>query len=261
MTLRHTVKQAIGASMAAVNPQCDYARAIFVIAHMRCGSTALSNILCTRPDVSGYGESHVRHDGRNALGRIVVNQALRGGWRPRARHIFDKILHDRHDRGATPAFYGARGIFVAREPGPAIQSIRNLYAGLDRREYGTDEEAALYYVQRMGTMMYHWTRFHESRRIALTHAQLVEQPEAMLVRISDRLAIRPALQNHYHSPAASQKGGGGDPTASGSFTRIEARSTDPVMAERKLDALDVPPDLARQARAAYDLFLTRAAAA
>ena len=256
--MRDGIKTLLGGAMRAANPQCRFDRAIFVLAHMRCGSTALSNILCSRPDVSGYGEAHIRYDGPAALGRLAVNQALRGAWTPTARHLFDKVLHDRHDADADPRFYEARAIFVARAPAAAIRSIRRLYDGLERRgEYDTDAQAARYYVDRLATLGRHWDRFAPDRRVGLDHAALLADPEAELARASTALGLVPPLENRYRSPAASRAGGGGDPTASGRHTRIERRAPD-----HGADAaipLDLPADLRAEAEAAHAAFLRRIA--
>lgn len=247
--MRNAVKSLAGQSMALINPQCRYDRSIFILAHMRCGSTALSNILCSRPDVSGYGEAHIRYDGQAALGRLVVNQALRGGWSPKATHLFDKLLHSRHDAAAPEAFFSARAIFVTRPPAAAIRSIRKLYASLDRSEYGTDVEAAQYYIERHHRLAALWDRFPADRRIGLTHADLMSDPEGTLARISGHLDLTPPLENRYDSPKASRKGGGGDPTTSGKYTSIKASPQDP--SKDAGIALDIPPDMRRDAEEAH----------
>lgn len=205
--------------------------------------------------MSGYGEAHIRYDGPGALGRLAINQALRGGWSPRARHLFDKILHNRHDAAAVPGFFTARAIFVARDPGPAIRSIRQLYAELGRDEYGTDTEAATYYAERVEALADLWHRFPADRRAGTTHAALLAAPETGLAQLSQRLKIDPPLENRYESPAASRGGGAGDPTASGRFTRIEPRPPDAARDAAALDTLAIDEPLRRRAAAAYDRFL------
>jgi hypothetical protein len=249
MSMRDLIKQGVGATVAHAAPQCRYDRAIFVLAHMRCGSTALSNILCSRPDISGYGEAHIRYDGRAALGRLVVNQALRKAWKPRARYLFDKILHNRHDDAAPQAFFEARAIFVLRPPGAAVRSIRTLYNQLGRDEYGTDTAATVYYIERVQAMACQWARFDPARRVGLTSAGLLSDPDTALARISDRLTLRPPLENRYDSNAQACKGGAGDPLVSGRYNRIEPSTA--ASAPDLLDALEVPDAMRREAAAAH----------
>ncbi len=251
--MRENLKSAAGRTAAMLLPQCQYRNCIFILAHMRCGSTALSNILCSRPDVTGYGEAHIRYKSRDSLGRLVVNQALRGGWTPRAAHLFDKLLHTRHDAEAPPEFFESRAIFVARRPKPAIRSIRKLYEGLGRDEYGTDSAAAEYYLERVNRLVELWQAFPADRRVGLTHSDLIGDPEAQLARISSALSLQPPLENRYESPTASRKGGGGDPTASGKHTRIEKRADDPARDEAI--ALDVSAELEAAVTRAYERFV------
>ncbi|MES2666271.1 MAG: sulfotransferase [Pseudomonadota bacterium] len=248
--MRDRAKAWAGQAVAAVNPQCRFDRAVFVLAHMRCGSTALSNVLCSRPDISGYGEAHVRYLGPQSLGQLVVNQALRRGWKPGARHLFDKLLHNRHDEAAPPAFFTARAILVAREPVAAIRSVRALYAGPGRVLYQTDAEVAAYYIARVEALLAMWPRFAAGRRVALTHAELLTTPDAALARISDRLGFGVPLENRYVSPVASRKSGGGDPVVSGRHTRIVARADRPDSGA----ALEVDPAVLAAAQDAYARF-------
>ncbi len=256
--MRDTIKTILGNGVAAVAPQARYDDCLFVLAHMRCGSTALSNILCSRPDVSGYGEAHIRYDGDGALGRLVMNQALRRSWTPGASHLFDKILHSRHDAAACEAFHRARVIFVARRPEPTIRSVRALYARLGRSEYGSDLEAAQYYVERLDTLLRIWLRFAAGRRIGLTSETLMAQPDAALDRISRRLAITPPLANRYESRAASRRGGAGDPLVSARYTRIEPRQ---AAESGEAGPLDLPGELLERAQALYARFETEIACA
>ena len=215
------LKQALGGAIAMLAPQCDYRRALFIIGHMRCGSTALSNILVSRSDFSGYGEAHVRYADQAALGVLVLNQWRRGSWRPQAAQLFDKILHSQYDAAASPAFFGARAIFVARDPGATSVSIRSLFAALGSDEYASDEACADYYAERLATMAALWSRFAPDRRVAVTHAGLTADPEATLRHIGDRLGIAPPLRNAYVAPAAGGGRGAGDPLNAHRYNRIE----------------------------------------
>lgn len=248
-SLRDTVKGLAGRGMAAVNPQCRFERTIFILAHMRCGSTALSNVLCSRPDVSGYGEAHVRYRSEESLGRLVVNQALRGGWKPRAAYLFDKLLHNRHDAEAPASFFRARAVFVLREPEASAISVRKLFQGSGKAEYQDDEAALGYYCDRVERLAQLWPRFPAERRIGITHVRMMADPEGALGALSQRFAFLPPLENRYASNPASRRGGGGDPTVSGTLTRIEPRAT-PASA-RPTPRLDVSPALLQRATDAY----------
>lgn len=245
--MREPIKDSLGHLVAGVNGQCRFDRAIFVLAHMRCGSTALSNVLCSRPDVSGYGEAHIAYANRAGLGKLVINQARRRAWTRGAPWLFDKILHSRHDRDASAEFFQAKAIFLTRAPAESVRSIRKLFAGLGKNQYLTDAESASYYEERMAALATLWPRFPAANRVGLTHTMLIENPEAALARISAMIGLDPPLRNDYRSHAASRSGGGGDPTQSGQLNRIEKR------AERDAEAppLEISAEQAARLEAAY----------
>jgi hypothetical protein len=245
--MREATKAMLGSVVGTVDPRCRFDRSVFILAHMRCGSTALSNILCSRPEISGYGEAHIAYRTPSDLGRLVVNQALRGAWNPRARFLFDKVLHSRHDATVPPDFFRSRAIFLCRGPDATIPSIRRLFTRLARADYGTDTAAAEYYVERVTRLCDLWQAFPPERRLGFTYETLTTETERCLRGVSVLLGLDPALENSYRSHAASIRGGGGDPMASGRLDRIVAerrRPGDPT-------AHDISCALRRRAQEAY----------
>lgn len=212
------LKQAASTLAGAILPQCSFESTIFVLGHMRCGSTALSQILCQHPTVSGYGEAHIRYDGRAALGTLALNQMRRGVFRRQAPRLFDKVLHDRYDETPDPDFYVAKAVFLFRTPRETIRSIRKLFAG--QREYATDAEAADYYELRLTTLARHWDRFPAGSRVGLSYAELSTQPDVELARISKTLQLSPALENRYEPTRGTIAHGAGDPLSAHRFDRI-----------------------------------------
>lgn len=222
--LRDQVKRIAARGAQAMSRQASYDRAILVLSHMRAMTTALSNVLCTRDDVSGYGETHVPHTAGHALGQVIVNQALRRAWKLGATHLLDKLLHDHLDAAPGPGFYRAHAIFIVRSPRPAVASIVKLAAQGGMQRFASPEAAATYYARRLEALAGHWSRFPAAGRIGVTAESLVSRPDEELARIGAWLRLDPPLENRYVSHAASRHGGGGDPTASGRHTRIEPRS-------------------------------------
>lgn len=213
-------KRLLGSFVASFTPKCSFDRAIFVIGHMRCGSTALSHILCSRPDISGYGEAHIAYTSEADLGVLALNQRRRGAWKSEANYIFDKILHSRYDGDPPAAFFSARAIFVARAPGPTIASIRNLFCKIGSEEYQQTGDAETYYAERLTAMMCLWERFPPENCIGLSYEDLIEDPDATLGRVSRHLRINPPLANNYSASLAASGRGAGDPLVAGQQTTI-----------------------------------------
>lgn len=248
-TLRESGKRSAGWLLSRTSRRYSYRNCIFILAHMRCGSTALANVLCSRDDISGYGEAHIRYDGHGAVGRLALNQMRREGWKSGSDYLFDKILHSRHDKVASPEFFQSRAIFLVRRPGETIRSIVELFTRLGRHAYDTPQKAAAYYAERLDTLAALWQRFPASRRIGVCHESLTRDPDLTLSNISRHLHFDPELENRYISPAASRKAGGGDPLVSGLHSRIvsglraSAETTSP---------LDLPEDLSTRALRAHE---------
>ncbi|WP_325414452.1 sulfotransferase [Sphingobium sp.] len=183
-----------------------------------------------------------------------MNQIRRGGWKPQAPILFDKILHSRHDWAAPHAFFDARAVFMVRRPGDAICSIVRLFSTLGRDEYASEQEAAIYYVERLKALAALWDRFPPHRRVGITHEALMGAPDTALGKISAGLNLAPALENRYVSLAASRRGGGGDPIASGRYNCIQVL----LDKSRRPDANpDIPSVLMADACARYERLVDR----
>jgi Sulfotransferase family len=235
------IKRAASVATAFINPQCKFDRALFVIAHMRCGSTALSHILCSHPEISGYGEAHIRYDGSSALGLLVLNQKRRKAHSIAARFLFDKILHSRYHPDIEPEFYRARAIFMIREPVDTIRSVRKLFRTIGSEEYSTDALVADYYEERMATLIECWERFSPDCRIGMSYDQLTANPDRNIARISEMLELRPPLTNKYAKPVHTMEHGAGDPLASHNFDKIVPAKQSSTLGDEaaQLDLSDV----------------------
>lgn len=244
-TARQIAKQITGQA-ARCWPQARYGRMILILSHMRAASTALAHVLASHPQISGYGETHVPHDGTGAPGRVLVNLARRGAFDPRAPYLLDKLLHNRLDTGPTPGFQTARAIVLLRAPGPTVASLQRLAARTGVAEGTNAATAAQYYLDRVTRLTAHWARLPADRRLGLTTATLLNTPEVALRQISDVLDLTPQLSNRYSAHPAAATGGGGDPLRSPGLTAI-APTQDP-----DIPLTGVPPDLAARCLAAHD---------
>jgi hypothetical protein len=69
---------------------------VFVLGHMRPGSSLLHHILVSHPDLLGCGERNVAYDSADDLHRLqlAARRHRRAYWR-RYRYLVDQINHDR----------------------------------------------------------------------------------------------------------------------------------------------------------------------
>ncbi len=237
----------LAGGLVTLAPAYRYDRCIFLIGHMRCGSTALANVLCAHPSISGYGESHVRYDGRAAPGVLLLNQIRRQRWKPTARFLFDKLLHDDLDAAVPPEFFSAHAIFLSRGPERSVPSILRLFRAIGSAEYATEAQAAAYYARRLERMRALFQRFPATRRIALDCDRLVADPAAELRRLTMFLGLSPDISNAYPPHRTAVARGAGDPLGAPHFDSI-ATSGATARASTVSDC-DFAP--ARRARAAF----------
>jgi Sulfotransferase family len=233
------IKQIASIATSLTNSKCNFDRSLFILGHMRCGSTALSHILCSHPQISGYGEAHIRYERKAALGLLVFNQLRRNAYRKDAYSLFDKILHSRYDSGAISDFYNARAIFMVRDPVDTIHSIRRLFTTLGSQEYSNDTLASDYYEERVTSLLNLWERFSPERRIGLSYAGLTAEPDIKIAGISRMLDLIPPLTNNYLLPKNPLGHGAGDPLASHKHNKIVANSRAPDLAENSF-MLQIP---------------------
>ncbi|WP_420335690.1 sulfotransferase family protein [Roseibium sp.] len=236
MSFRDETKNLIGNVFYSVLPHCNYENAIFVVAHMRSGTTALANVLCSHPEISGFGEAHIQYQKESRLGNLVLSQIRKSSWRYDSKYLFDKILHNRYDENTCEIFLRSKFVFLAREPVPAVLSIRNLFSKLGSKEYSTDEEASIYYFKRLHHLAKFWQRVPESNRFGLTHKILLEEPENQLAKLSEFLQLNESLRNEYKKNPSVQQGGVGDPLQASNYSKIvKHASKSSTIDQRKLE--------------------------
>lgn len=214
------IKRMAGGATALIDGRCQFDKAMFILGHMRCGSTALSHILCSHDYISGYGEAHIHYKNRSALGLLILNQIKRSGHRSGSKYLFDKILHSRYDSGVTEQFYNSHAIFIIREPINTLKSIRKLFESIGSKEYSDDNIISDYYEERLCSLMYNWDKFPADHKIGMSFHQLTSDTDNILHKISDMMNIKPALTNNYQLPKNKLGHGAGDPLTSHKYNKI-----------------------------------------
>lgn len=216
--MREFIKNILSFFIVKANFDCDYKNAIFMIGHMRAGTTALTNILCSRKDVSGFGEAHVNYSGKYSLGRLYLSLMKNNGIK-KSSYIFDKILHSRYDSNATDDFFNSKGIFIIREPSESIKSIQKLFEMHGSEEYKNLESIVSYYNQRLDSMVFLWSKYNKNNRIFIPYQRLINETDAVLDEMSSFLEITPKIINEY-APSKVSRHGAGDPMFASKHSKI-----------------------------------------
>src|SRR5262245_15964451 len=110
---------------------------IFILSHMRSGSTLLTHLLVSNPAICGYGETRTRYFSRRSLdiltGKVLYtlgNDLLA----TKKQYVLDKLLHDRFIGPAGAKVLSGNDvkiIFLLREP---IGTLNSLLQSLNQTE-------------------------------------------------------------------------------------------------------------------------------
>jgi hypothetical protein len=186
----------------------DANRMLFIVGHMRSGSSLLVHLLANNPHILGYGETHQRHDSPADFSRVAwrVLRSFGRVW-PRERYLMDKVLHAQHGLSAELLRWGGtRTILLVRSPESTIPSILKL--GLAR--WPTEEAATDYYVDRLAAVAALAGELGPRRCRFLTYDQLVSATEATLRSLTRFLELPDPITEEYDLLWSTGRYGVGD---------------------------------------------------
>jgi hypothetical protein len=169
---------------------------VFIMGHMRSGSTLLTHILISNAELIGCGERNVPYRLEDDLDKLEI--AARRSQRSLFRgvsYVVDQINHDEFTPD-TDLFKSERirCIFLIREPEEAIQSLLRLTQ--PSSDPWSVERAIDYYVARLNSLSVFRERVG-GRAIALTYSELVDHATETLKRLSSFLSMTSPLEPEY----------------------------------------------------------------
>lgn len=213
-------------------------RHLFVLAPMRSGSTLLTFLLCSHPEILGYGETHVVYDAPARLGELAARVCRAHGIEhppPDTRYVLDKLLHDGLLR-QPEALEGVdlTCLFLLREPRRTIQSIVHQ---LD----STLDDAFNYYRERLASLEAYARIFPRSAFV--TYEELTGEPERTLARLTAFLGLGTPLSPEYRLQPRHDVKGVGD--------RSEAIRAGRILMNPRELTVELPEDRLGEAEAAY----------
>jgi hypothetical protein len=194
-------------------------RLILVLGSMRSGSSLLTHVLSSHPDILGFGEAHVRYDKPSSvveLGYWLLR--FRRRWPGGARFLLDKVLHENHlpDLAMLAARTDLRIVMMTRGPSGNIASLAKMFAGKG--------DAGDYYVKRVAELSALVERIPAATPFhALSYEALTADPDRELVRLTAFLGLETPLLREYSLNEASGRWGVGDGSANIRAGEILAR--------------------------------------
>lgn len=191
-------------------------KVLFILSHMRSGSSLLTHILISNPEIKGYGESHIQYESEANLKSLMYkayfhNQEFThlrdlGKLRMNHTYILDKLLHDKKLLNKNilklSNFYF---IFLVREPQRSLMSM------LDHKPHWTEEDAVSYYTQRLLSLSEYAQLINDNdRSFFLNYDQLIDKSDAVFSSLQKFLKTDESFSEKYQVLKTTGKRNVGD---------------------------------------------------
>jgi hypothetical protein len=172
-------------------------RVLFMLGHMRAGSSLLSHILCSNPEIIGYGETHTQYhseqDLKNLFFKVYGNYYQVKNLTMNHQYIFDKVLHNNkifaQNLLKSNQVYA---IFLLREPARTIASI------LDLKPDWTEEKAAQYYIDRLTQLEKDAYLINNKKHsLFVKHEQILNNSEKVFTSVQNFLETKTGFSEKY----------------------------------------------------------------
>ena len=204
-------------------------RFVWILSHMRAGSSLLHHLLISHPSFLGCGERNAAYRMPRDLDRSAVDMYYRRRqlW-TRSPGFVDQINHTRFvpDRSVLQDSR-LQVIFLLRRPDHAIASMADVLG----RHYGmTGTQAAEYYLERVPALAADAESLDDPERaFGLTYEDLIDNTAAALEDLSHFLGLAQPLTDHYRTFTFTGKSGDPSPRIqAGRIVASEPRRLPPL---------------------------------
>jgi hypothetical protein len=170
-------------------------RVLFVLSHMRSGSSLLTHVLVTNPAIIGYGETHIQYQSEGDVRRLLERvYGTLGTLAMNQTYVLDKLLHNHKAIDTVIQGEAMTAIFLLREPQGTLTSLRKL------KPDWSAEKAMDYYVQRL-----QWLEAAARSRQGLgrascflTYGDLLERTATVLEGLQTFLGVDRPFSEQYN---------------------------------------------------------------
>ncbi|MEO1094863.1 MAG: sulfotransferase family protein [Cyanobacteria bacterium J06638_28] len=230
-------------------------RVLWILSHMRSGSSLLTHILNANPEIIGYGETHITYRSPQDYKQLIKRVYWEGqDYRKlsdlpklafQEKYVLDKILHnDRLPNLDLLAPENVRVLFLAREPRRSLMSIRDL------KPNWSEAEALGYYCNRLKTLItYAETIDSKERSLLVQHDQLINKSALVFESLQHFLSTDTRFTENYGILKTTGKKHVGDHRGNILTGQI-------VRSQRKIDQT-VSPAILDEAQLVYQQFLQK----
>lgn len=180
---------------------------LFVLGHMRTGSTLLVHILTSVPRILGFGETHNVYSKPEDFGATTAMVCRHTGQIPKPQTIvLDKVLHRYQLPCATMlAHPSVKVIFMVRRPDHALSSmVQHIFS---------DDlvQAYAHYTEQIDWIKATANALSPERWTYTTYTDLLQDTTAVFQRLEHFLDLEEPLTESYQTTRFTGVSGIGDP--------------------------------------------------
>lgn len=180
---------------------------LFVLGHMRTGSTLLVHILTSVSRLLGFGETHNVYSKPEDFGATTAMVCRRTGQIPKPQTIvLDKVLHRYQlPRATVLAHPSVRVIFMMRRPDHALSSmVQHVFSG-------DPVQAHAHYSEQIDWIKATANTLSPERWTYTTYTNLLQDTPAVFQRLERFLDLEEPLTESYQTTRFTGVSGIGDP--------------------------------------------------
>ncbi|MBD2578288.1 sulfotransferase family protein [Oscillatoria sp. FACHB-1406] len=225
-------------------------RILLILSHMRSGSSLLSHLLISNPEIIGYGETHLQYEKEGDFKTLIAKVYERNIYNLKGanltglgmshRYVLDKVLHN--SKFANPSFLtspNVYAIFLLREPQRTLPSL------LDLKSHWTEKEAIEYYTERLPVLESYAKLIDDKRRsLFITYEQSLDRTSEVFAALQNLLGTRQGFSEEYEVLNTTGTKGVGD-----SKGNIKAGK---IVRERRQINCNVSPEVVERGQQAFD---------
>lgn len=167
---------------------------LFILSHMRSGSSLLTHILNSNPEIIGYGETHIQYSSEKDFKTLMFKDY----WNIRDlnmnhKYVLDKVLHNH--KFLKHQFLDSEqilAIFLIREPRRSLASM------LELKPHWTEQDALNYYCQRLFKLD-EYAKFinNKKRSLLIIHDQILNNSNSVFDDLKKFLETQEGFSEEY----------------------------------------------------------------
>lgn len=214
-------------------------RTAFLLAHMRSGSTMLTHVLNSHPEMCGYLEAHLSYRTPNDIRWLWAHLRVMQSrtFDPAKQYAVDKLVNV--GTPVAPSVATAPGVkilLLVRKPAESLSSHMNSFAD-------SLAGAERHYVDRLSQLREMVLSIPERSAAALRYEDVIARTDEVLARMTEFFALSTPLSPEYRIEAMTGKKWYGD-------TNVEIRSG--KIQDVREKPYPVPAEVLERCQRAYD---------